>query len=390
MLEEERNQGLSQKSYALLPAFLRGMLDGAGPGTHITDGNESAYYYTKQEQYFDSYLQMAQGGLYLIDPEQWGAYRERVLAGQALYVDQYYGLRQEKVLGNFMTPEQQAQWFEHNVYWALETTDKYVWCYSERMNWWKNESVPAGSEQAIVSARAKVAAGQPLGFDLAPVVASAEAREKEAQAARFKKRAADIARLPGDVPIPVIDGKLDDAAWQRLTALDEFVPLASMSNALKADTRVCVAWNQDGLYLAFRCAEPDVTQIKSVGKDHDADIFGGDVVEMFFAPEGVSGPVYHFAVNPAGVFWDAVHGAGGETDLSYNPQWACAAATGTDGWTAEAIIPWAALKMQPPAAGAMLLADLFRERAAGNELSAWSPTARLFLEPEHFGTWTLK
>jgi len=52
-------------------------------------------------------------------------------------VDQNFALRQpntEKYLSYRMTPEERAQWFEHNTYWALYTTDEYVWCYSERMN----------------------------------------------------------------------------------------------------------------------------------------------------------------------------------------------------------------------------------------------------------------
>ena len=52
-----------------------------------------------------------------------------------------------------MTPEDQAKWFEHNVYWALYSTDRYVWCYSERMNWWKNQNIPPGAEDAIKRAK---------------------------------------------------------------------------------------------------------------------------------------------------------------------------------------------------------------------------------------------
>ena len=79
-----------------------------------------------------------------------------------------------------MTEQERPQWFEHNVYHALFTTDKYVWCYSERMNWWKNEGVPPGSDEAIRSARKKIAAGESLGIELAPIVAEAERREREA------------------------------------------------------------------------------------------------------------------------------------------------------------------------------------------------------------------
>jgi len=48
-------------------------------------------------------------------------------------------------------------------------TDEYVWCYSERMNWWKDQT-PPGLEAAIVNARQKIAEGKPLGFDIEPLI----------------------------------------------------------------------------------------------------------------------------------------------------------------------------------------------------------------------------
>lgn len=175
----ERAEALSQNDYALYPAFLEGMLGAAGPGVTLVDGNENAYYYQDSSRYFDAYHLMTQRALHLVAPALWDDYRRIVRAGQALYVDQYFGLRAEKVLGNFMMPEERPKWFEHNAYWALSTTDRYVWCYSERMNWWTNTDVPPGAREALVSAREKVRAGQSLDFDLQPTVAAAEQRRKE-------------------------------------------------------------------------------------------------------------------------------------------------------------------------------------------------------------------
>jgi hypothetical protein len=91
----------------------------------------------------------------------------------ALYVDQYFGLRANPTAGNKMSPEERAKWFEHNVYYSLKTTDKYVWCYSEKMNWWTGVDVPTGSDEAVRAAREKVQKGAELGFDLAPIIAAA-------------------------------------------------------------------------------------------------------------------------------------------------------------------------------------------------------------------------
>ena len=177
---KQRAAGLAKAHYGLLAAFLNGMLDAAGDEVTIIDGNETAYYYTDSRQHLDAYHCMRQRGLALIDPKLWGKYRRHVRAGQALYIDQCFGLRTRKVLGHYMTPDERRKWFEHNVYWALATADRYVWCYGERMHWWKNEKIPPGCEEAIVSARRKRAAGQPLGFDIRGVIDAARKRQRAA------------------------------------------------------------------------------------------------------------------------------------------------------------------------------------------------------------------
>ena len=180
MDDAERKEGVAHHSYALFPPFTEGMLEAAGPGSEIYDGNESAYYYTEKGPYFESYQAVKGRGPYLYDPALELPFRTHVRMGQALYVDQYYGMRQTtQTLGNVMVPEDQAKWFEHNIYWALYTTDRYVWCYSERMNWWKNENIPPGSLEALRSARSKIANGMSLGFDLAPAVSAAKQKQGE-------------------------------------------------------------------------------------------------------------------------------------------------------------------------------------------------------------------
>lgn len=178
MKAEDRDAALATHDYGFLPAFLEGMLDGASPGMAVIDGNENAYYYSDARSYFDVYHLMTQRALNMVDPALRPKYRAQVQAGQALYIDQYYGLRADRVLGNYMTPAEENKWFEHNVYYALYSTDHYVWCYSERMNWWTNTTVPEGAEDAIRNARAKLANNEPLGFDLRPIAEAAAKRER--------------------------------------------------------------------------------------------------------------------------------------------------------------------------------------------------------------------
>jgi hypothetical protein len=181
--EDERARRLERDSWGLMPDFFVGMLETASPDARFIDGNENAYYYTSREQYFRGYHAIRQRALGLIPPELRAKYERQVRAGQALYVDQNFALRQpntEKYLSFRMTPEERAQWFEHNTYWALYASDEFVWCYSERMNWWKNET-PPGLEQAILNAREKFAGSKPLGFDIEPLLETVKKRPESAK-----------------------------------------------------------------------------------------------------------------------------------------------------------------------------------------------------------------
>ncbi len=390
MAPQERAQKLSEHYYGLMPAFLNGMLEAGGRRVTIIDGNEQAYYYTEAEQYFDAYHLMTQRGLLLVEPSLWGLYRTQFRAGQALYIDQYYGLRQNtKTLGNYMTPEEQAKWLEHNVYWALYTTDKYVWCYSERMSWWKEGDQPEGCEDAIRAAREKLEAGKPLGFDLAPIIQSAKEKQHTELMRRIHQKSAQIRRIPEGVARPKIDGVLDDRVWKEVTMLDPFVLLAAAPEREIAQTHAQAVYDSQALYVAFRCEEPQPDKMTIVGHGRDDPIWQGDDVEVVISPPGKTVPFYHFMLNPRGVFWDSIND-GKSDDTSYEPQWQHGAAVGKDFWAAEAAIPWAALDMQAPEPGEKLRVNLCRQRIQGRELSAWSSMVQGFLEPDLFGTWTFQ
>ncbi|MEG3934347.1 hypothetical protein QT990_24360 [Microcoleus sp. T3_B1] len=176
---QERRRKLSTHQYGLLAPFLNGMLDAASPNTRISDGNERSYYYTNSQSFFESYKLIKEKVLIFVDPENRSKYNLQVQVGQALYIDQLLALRKppEELLSYHLTPEERAKWLEHNTYYALSTTDEYVWCYSEEMNWWKNQ-VPDGAEEALQSARKKIDSGNPLGFNIEAMLQKARLMQK--------------------------------------------------------------------------------------------------------------------------------------------------------------------------------------------------------------------
>lgn len=173
---------LSQQWMVLLPAFYIGILEGAAPGTILIDGNESAYYYENPERFYRGYHTIRQRAPNLVPKELRKKYNAQVQVGMALYIDQATAKRTVETTSHFMEPSEQLKFFEHNVYYALTTTDEYVWCYSERMNWWstseteKYPGLPEGVKASLISARKKYEQGAPLGFDIKEMID--KAREK--------------------------------------------------------------------------------------------------------------------------------------------------------------------------------------------------------------------
>jgi len=184
---QKRQLELSKAKWGLLSAFWNGALEAAAPGVRIIDGYEHCYYLTRREQFFSGYHMLKQRTLTLVPPELRTKHAVNFQAGMALYVDQLLALRQppEEFLSTYLTPQERLRLFEHHVYYALTASDEYVWCYSERMDWWHHE-IPDGAEAAIRSARKKLADGQPLGFDITDFIAAGSHKMNEAAKAKTK------------------------------------------------------------------------------------------------------------------------------------------------------------------------------------------------------------
>jgi hypothetical protein len=163
----EQMRKLSTMQYGLLPAFLNGILDVVRPNTIIIDGNERSFYYTDRKTFDWFYKLIHEKVIALIDPKNRSRYVRQIRVGQALYIDHLFALRQpsNSTPSYKLTPEKRAKWLEHNTYYGLLKSDEYLWCYSEKMNWW-TYNVPDGIRKAIQSARQKIERGESLGFNL--------------------------------------------------------------------------------------------------------------------------------------------------------------------------------------------------------------------------------
>lgn len=384
----KRQAALKQHGYGLYHSFLNGMLDGLKSGLTITDGNEPSYYYDNSEKYLAAYHMMRQRALSLIPVANVPKFLLQTQASQALYMDYIFArVPWPNVPAKYMTPEEQAKWFEHNVYWALRTTDEYVWLYSEKMNWWTNTDIPPGMEEAVIRAREAIATGRGLGFDLTERMKAIQERRKAEIDAKLVRRTADIAMLKG-APTPAIDANLSDPAWQGAAKLEPFIGyFGTKPEDLKAKTQALVTYDAINLYIAVQAEEPLVGKMEVVGANHDDAVWNGDSLDVFITKEEDGSPYVHLILSPKNVQWDARFDT--DNDMSFDPKWQSATKIGEKEWTAEIAIPWQELGITPQA-GLKLRANICRQRRAESEQTCWSQTVSGFMESDHFGTWVLR
>jgi len=184
---EKAINALKDAWWGLHVAFYTGMLDAIEPGTVLIDGNEEAYYYTSAIDYYSIRTTLTVEAKALVPPELWTKHSCFSRIGHAISADyiagNWLGISafpyRLKGQGLMMTPEDRTRWFEHNAYYALRTSDKYAWLYTEDMNWWTGEKVPDGFRDALVRAKKKVSLNEELGYEIDQITKDAQQKAEE-------------------------------------------------------------------------------------------------------------------------------------------------------------------------------------------------------------------
>ncbi|MBI5768633.1 MAG: PQQ-dependent sugar dehydrogenase [Verrucomicrobia bacterium] len=194
-----------------------------------------------------------------------------------------------------------------------------------------------------------------------------------------------------DTP-PVIDGKGDEAVWQRASVISDFkqgwlpgVP------APRQGTRARLLWDREWIYFLAELDDADVT---AEVRAHDGPMWKNDVFEIFLKPSEAHTGYYEFEVNPFAAIVDAFFP---DAASRQNPRQltvgrfhveARVVVRGTlndssdrdAGWTVEGRIPWTdfAPTGGRPGPGEVWRATLTRVDGTGatQELSSVAPLAK--------------
>jgi hypothetical protein len=142
---------------------------------------------------------------------------------------------------------------------------------------------------------------------------------------------------------PVIDGRLDEAAWQqapRITGFQTWTPDYGLP--VPDQTVVFAAYDAENLYFAFRAYDSEPGKIKASMASRDT-ISADDWICINLDSFNDQQSLYAFYVNPLGIQGDSRYAAGRE-DAGFDAVWYSAGQVDAEGYAVEVRIPFKSLR----------------------------------------------
>jgi Carbohydrate family 9 binding domain-like len=154
---------------------------------------------------------------------------------------------------------------------------------------------------------------------------------------------------------PLIDGKLNDLAWENVAWTEDFTDIQGhLKPAPRLQTTCAMRWDDDYFYIAGRLVEPHVHATLT---QRDAVIYHDNDFEIFIDPDGDNHLYYELEINALNTVWDLLlvrpYRDGGPAVNAWDIQGLLTAVhvDGTlndssdldQGWSVEIAIPWKVL-----------------------------------------------
>lgn len=176
------NERLKDMWWGLHLPFTIGIMDAIKGKAVLVDANEEAYYYTSSQEFYEAATTLKSDAVALIPANLQMKFAAHYKIGHAISADYTNGQWANFISFPYrlsgqalmLSPKEQADWFEHNAYYALRTSDEYAWLYTEKHNWWTGKNVPVGFQEALLQAKKKVNEGKSLGFKVEEMLKSAQ------------------------------------------------------------------------------------------------------------------------------------------------------------------------------------------------------------------------
>lgn len=205
--------------------------------------------------------------------------------------------------------------------------------------------------------------------------------------------------IPLTAQAPVLDGRLDDAAWTNASRLTNFLDLKRLKRTVAEQTTVWIMRDSQRLYAAFACESHDPAAIRADTPREARDsprLHEEDTVSLLLDPERSQNDCYQWTVNAQGAILDQVlHRLVYTERMVPSPEWSsraeAAGARGDGRWCVELAIPFSDIPSRDRNAVAADTAWGFQAARQNRtpsdpteSASAWSSTFRVE-EPDSFG-----
>ena len=181
-----------------------------------------------------------------------------------------------------------------------------------------------------------------------------------------------LERLPPGVPRPVVDGVLDDAAWDHAGLLGELRQVEPIAGAAASQrTRVRMLHDDRGLFFAIECFDDDMPGLRATQMQRDANLDPDDRVEFLLDTFRDRRNAYWFQIGAGGSKGDALISKNGSSfNKDFDAIWYGRVRRTSEGWQAEIEIPSASLNFDPEAT--VWGFNLVRHLREENERARWS------------------
>ncbi|NLO73867.1 MAG: hypothetical protein GX100_07155 [candidate division WS1 bacterium] len=142
---------------------------------------------------------------------------------------------------------------------------------------------------------------------------------------------------------PVIDGKLDDAAWRTAPENSTFYKYwTTAAEATPLRTAFRLGYDAKGLFLGANMYEKEPDKIKAtIAQRQDPRLWTDDCAEIYVDSAGSGTGYRKFTINALGTTQTLYRMDMANSDPTWAPEgWQAAAVRDAEGWTFEMYIPW--------------------------------------------------
>ncbi len=179
---------------------------------------------------------------------------------------------------------------------------------------------------------------------------------------------AEVRELSGPI---VVDGVLDEPAWQESPGIDNLTQVEPRQGEAPTEaTRVWLAHNRDHLYIAVRCEDRKPEQIVAREMRRDGFLMDNDNVEITLDTYHDHRNAYFFSTNAAGAMVDGRISENQMGSTEWDGIWNVRTRIDDKGWTAEFEIPFKTIGFNPRLSEWGF--NLSRFLVRGRETSRWA------------------